>query len=257
MDEENLKNDAEIDNSRLEELIKQDITPQMQMEVFDILKKSRLFLPIDFGEDAFKGIENTEPGDVIEGPKGFSIQFLTDDNGNKAVPLFTSEEMMQKAGVHTSVMVMYMSDLAGMLAQSDRYSIISINPVTEFGLNMPIEAFLAQFDFKPDSLKELLAKKDINDDKLKEALMSSQMIVGCVDAEEGTSFVMIWDDNKKSHLPLFTDIEEFKKIFEKYSDDVYPQAYYFADLVKVAKDDFVINPASESLILSPEAFKGQ
>lgn len=257
MDEENLKNDAEIDNSRLEELIKQDITPQMQMEVFDILKKSRLFLPIDFGEDAFKGIENTEPGDVIEGPKGFSIQFLTDDNGNKAVPLFTSEEMMQKAGVHTSVMVMYMSDLAGMLAQSDRYSIISINPFTEFGLNMPIEAFLAQFDFKPDSLKELLAKKDINDDKLKEALMSSQMIVGCVDAEEGTSFVMIWDDNKKSHLPLFTDIEEFKKIFEKYSDDVYPQAYYFADLVKVAKDDFVINPASESLILSPEAFKGQ
>lgn len=257
MDEENLKNDAEIDNSRLEELIKQDITPQMQMEVFDILKKSRLFLPIDFGEDAFKGIENTELGDVIEGPKGFSIQFLTDDNGNKAVPLFTSEEMMQKAGVHTSVMVMYMSDLAGMLAQSDRYSIISINPFTEFGLNMPIEAFLAQFDFKPDSLKELLAKKDINDDKLKEALMSSQMIVGCVDAEEGTSFVMIWDDNKKSHLPLFTDIEEFKKIFEKYSDDVYPQAYYFADLVKVAKDDFVINPASESLILSPEAFKGQ
>ena len=257
MDEENLKNDAEIDNSRLEELIKQDITPQMQREVFDILKKSRLFLPIDFGEDAYKGIENSEPGDVIEGPKGFSIQFLTDDNGNKAVPLFTSEEMMQKAGVHTSVMVMYMSDLAGMLAQSDRYSIISINPFTEFGLNMPIEAFLAQFDFKPDSLKELLAKKDINDDELKEALMSSQMIVGCVDAEEGTSFVMIWDDSKKSHLPLFTDIEEFKKIFEKYSDDVYPQAYYFADLVKVAKDDFVINPASESLILSPEAFKGQ
>ena len=257
MDEENLKNDAEIDNSRLEELIKQDITPQMQMEVFDILKKSRLFLPIGFGEDAFKGIENTEPGDVIEGPKGFSIQFLTDDNGNKAVPLFTSEEMMQKAGVHTSVMVMYMSDLAGMLAQSDRYSIISINPFTEFGLNMPIEAFLAQFDFKPDSLKELLAKKDINDDELKEALMSSQMIVGCVDAEEGTSFVMIWDDNKKSHLPLFTDIEEFKKTFEKYSDDVYPQAYYFADLVKVAKDDFVINPSSESLILSPESFKGQ
>lgn len=257
MDEENLKNDAEIDNSRLEELIKQDITPQMQREVFDILKKSRLFLPIDFGEDAFKGIENSEPGDVIEGPKGFSIQFLTDDNGNKAVPLFTSEGMMQKAGVHTSVMVMYMSDLAGMLAQSDRYSIISINPFTEFGLNMPIEAFLAQFDIKPDPLRELLAKKDIKDDELKEALMSSQMIVGCVDAEEGTSFVMIWDDNKKSYLPLFTDIEEFKKIFEKYSDDVYPQAYYFADLVKVAKVDFVINPASESLILSPEVFKGQ
>ena len=60
---------------------------------------------------------------------------------------------------------------------------------------------------------------------------------------------------EKIHIP--ENIEEFKKIFEKYSDDVYPQAYYFADLVKVAKVDFVINPASESLILSPEVFKGQ
>lgn len=257
MDEENLNNDTEIDNSRLEELIRQDITPQMQREVFEILKKSRLFLPIDFGEDAFKGIENSKPGDVMEGPKGFSIQFLTDDNGNKAVPLFTSEEMMQNAGVHSSVMVMYMSDLAGMLAQSDRYSIISINPFTEFGLNMPIEAFLAQFDIKPDELRELMAKKDLDDDELIEALMSSQMIVGCVDADEGTSFVLIWDDNKKSHLPLFTDIEEFKKIFENYAEDVYPQAYYFSDLIRVAKDDLVINPASESLVLNPESFKGQ
>ena len=90
MDEENLKNDTEIDNSRLEELIQQDITPQMQREFFEVLKKSRLFLPVDFGEDIFEGIENSKPGDVIEGPKGFSIQFLTDDKGNKAVPLFTS-----------------------------------------------------------------------------------------------------------------------------------------------------------------------
>ena len=257
MDEENLKNDAEIDNSRLEELIQQDITPQMQREFFEVLKESRLFLPVDFGEDIFEGIENSKPGDVIEGPKGFIIQFLTDDKGNKAVPLFTSEEMMQKAGVHTSVMVMYMSDLAGMLAQSDRYSIISINPFTEFDLNMPIEAFLAQFDFRPDALRELLGKNDLSDDELREALMSSQMIVGCVDLPNGTRFAIIWDNDKKPHIPLFTDIDEFKKIFEKYSEEVYPQAYNFSDLVNVAKDDLVINPASESLVLNPETFKGQ
>ena len=35
------------------------------------------------------------------------------------------------------------------------------------------------------------------------------MITGCVDAE-GTNFVLIWDDDNKPHLPLFTDIDEFK-----------------------------------------------
>lgn len=257
MDQANLDEDTAVDNSRLEELIRQDITPQMQREVFEILKESRLFLPVDFGADAFNGIENSKPGDVIEGPSGFGIQFLTDDKGNKAVPLFTSEEMMAKAGVHTSVMVIYMRDLAGMLCQSDRYSIIAINPFTEFDLNMPIEAFLAQFDIRPDGLREIMAKEDLDGDELVEKLMSSQMIVGCVDADDGTSFVLIWDNDKKPHLPLFTDIDEFKKIFENYSGDVYPQAFDFADLVDAAKDDLVINPASESLVLDLETIKGQ
>ena len=83
------------------------------------------------------------------------------------------------------------------------------------------------------------------------------MIVGCVDADDGTSFVLIWDNDKKPHLPLFTDIDEFKKIFENYSGDVYPQAFDFADLVDAAKDDLVINPASESLVLDLETIKGQ
>ena len=83
------------------------------------------------------------------------------------------------------------------------------------------------------------------------------MIVGCVDLPNGTSFAIIWDNDKKPHIPLFTDIDEFKKIFEKYSEEVYPQAYNFSDLVNVAKDDLVINPASESLVLNPETFKGQ
>ena len=262
-----LKKENEVDNSRLEELIKQDITPQMQIEVFDVLKESRLFLPVDFGPDAFKGIENTKPGDKIEGPSGFNIQFLTDHNGNKAVPLFTSEEMMEKAGVRTSVMVIYMSDLADMLRQTDKYSVIAINPFTEFDLNMPIQAFLSQFngddelqitDIKNDKLRELLQQKNLSDDELKEfseELLSSIMITGCVDADDGTSFVLIWDDENKPHLPLFTDIDEFKKIFENYKEDVYPQAYQFTDLLKVANEDLVINPASESLVLDSKMCK--
>ena len=259
------KDKTAVDNSRLEELIRQDITPQMQKEVFDVLKKSRLFMPVDFGPDAFKDIENTKPGDVIEGPDGFSIQFLTDADGNKAVPLFTSEEMMEKAGARTSVMVIYMSDLADMLKQTDRYSVIAINPFTEFDLNMPTGAFLAQFrdeaeiaDIKNDKLTELLGKKDLSEDELKELgeeLMTSIMITGCVDADDGTSFVLIWNDDKKPHLPLFTDVDEFEKIFGNHKEDVYPQAYHFTDLVKVAKEDLVINPASESLVLDLEMFK--
>ena len=258
-----LKKEAIVDNSRLEELIKQDITPQMQKEVFEELRKSRLFLPVDFGQDAFKGIEDTKPGDEIEGPKGFNIQFLTDDDGNKAVPLFTSPEMMEKAGARTSVIVMYMSDLADMLRQTDRYSVIAINPFTEFDLNMPIGAFLAQFDgdkleitdIKNDRVRELLAKRDLSDDELNRELLSSIMIVGCVDAEGGKSFVLIWNNENKPYLPLFTDLDEFKKIFANHREDVYPDAYHFKDLISVAKEDLVINPASESFEFSPETFR--
>ena len=56
-------------------------------------------------------------GDVI-GPTvqiGFNIEFLTDDKGNKAVPLFTSDEMMEAADFRSSTYVLYMGDLADML----------------------------------------------------------------------------------------------------------------------------------------------
>jgi hypothetical protein len=262
---EELKSETAVDNSRLEELIAQEITPQMEREVFKLLKEARLFMPVDFGPDAFKGLENAKEGDVIDGPSGFDIQYLTDPNGKKAVPLFTSEEMMRKADALTSVIVIYMSDLADMLKQTDKYSIIAINPFTQLNLNMPIEAFLSQFrdeikieDIKNEELRALLHKENLSDDdmaKFAETLMSSIMITGCVDADEGTSFVLIWDSENKPHLPLFTDLDEFEKIFSKHKEDVYPQAYHFMDLVKVAKGDFVINPASESLKLNSEMFK--
>ena len=53
---------------------------------------------------------------------------------------------MEAASVRTSVIVIYMEDLADMLRQTDRYSVIAINPFTESGLNMPVEAFLTLFD---------------------------------------------------------------------------------------------------------------
>lgn len=81
------------------------------------------------------------------------------------------------------------------------------------------------------------------------------MIIPCVKAEDGINFVLISDENDKLHLPLFTDIDEFKKMFDEYSEDVFAQAYHFTDLLKVASENMVINPASESLVIDPGMFK--
>ena len=255
MDENN------IDNSRLEEMMGREITPQMQREVLEILKESQLFMPVDFGPGAFEGIENAKPGDVVEGAKGFNILYLSDNSGNRAVPLFTSEEMLERAGAPKSVMAIYMSDLADMLKQTDKYSVIAINPFTENGLNMPVEALLSQFqveltieDIRNDELKRLLDENDVGE-KLADGLLSSVMIVPCVRAEDGTNFVLIWDGDNNHHLPLFTDIDEFKRMFDEYREDVFAQAYHFTDLLKVARESFVINPASHSLVIDPEMFK--
>ncbi len=155
---EELKKDAKIDNSKLEEIIKRDITPEMEAEFFEIFKESRLFMPVSFSAEMFEGIENAKPGDVLKTPKqsGFDINCLTNSDGEKAVPLFTSDEVMGDAGVRSSVFVIYMRDLAEMLGQSDSYSTVVVNPFTPFELNIPIEAFLNLFREIPEDEKEFV-----------------------------------------------------------------------------------------------------
>lgn len=144
---EKLKKESEVDNSRLEEIMTREITPEMQMEFFEVLKESRLFMPVTFSENIFKGIENAKEGDVIEsdGSAGFDINYLTDNDGNRAVPLFTSSEKMEETGIRSSVYVLYMSDLAEMLKQTDRYTTVAINPLTDHDIFIPIEGFLSIF----------------------------------------------------------------------------------------------------------------
>ena len=104
----------------------------------------------------------------------------------------------------------------------------------------------------------MLHQDSLSEDKLNEfseKLLTSIMIIGCVDADDGTNFVLIWNDDNKPHLPLFTDIDKFKKIFNNHERDIYPQAYQFKDLVNVANENIVINLTSESIILNPEMFK--
>ena len=87
MDEEKLnelkEQGAMSDNTRLEELMRQEITPEMQREFFEILKESQLLMPVTFSPNMFEGIENAKEGDVFEpqGQAGFNINYLKDNQG--------------------------------------------------------------------------------------------------------------------------------------------------------------------------------
>ena len=165
MDEKKLEEIMEqnkVDNSRLEELMKKEMTPQTQAEFIEILKESQLYLPVTPSPNMFEGIEDAKVGDVFEpeGQAGFDINYLSDADGNKAVPLFTSEKAMDDAGLRSSVMVMYVSDLVDMLKQSDRYAAVAINPFTEIGLDIPMKSFLNIFHELTDEEKEFIESLD-------------------------------------------------------------------------------------------------
>ena len=158
-----------MDNSKLEELMKEEITPEMQKEFFELFKESQLFMPVTFSENMFEGIENAQVGEVIESdePAGFNINYLTDSDGNKAIPLFTSAEIMESTGLTSSLYAIYMSDLAEMLKQTDKYSIIAVNPFTDHDINMPVSAFINLFVEQPpqeviDSINAVLKMLDEN-----------------------------------------------------------------------------------------------
>lgn len=151
MDEEKikeLKKETEVDNSELEEIMKKELTVESQNEFFDVFRKSQLFLPVTCSANIFEGLEDAKPGDVFEpeGRVGFDINYLSDNEENLAVPLFTSCEVMEAVGVRSSVMAIFMSDLADMLRQTERYSVIAVNPFTDNDINMPIDVFLNLFE---------------------------------------------------------------------------------------------------------------
>ena len=65
-DFEDLKEQNGVDNSELEEIMKREITPESQRDFLEILKDSQLFMPVIYSDNIFEGIENAEPGDVLE-----------------------------------------------------------------------------------------------------------------------------------------------------------------------------------------------
>jgi hypothetical protein len=167
MDLEKMKEENTTDNTRLEELTRSEITPEMQREFLDLLKESQLLMPVTFSQNVFEGLENAKVGDEIapQGQIGFSINYLEDNEGNRVVPLYTSDKAMEEAGVRSSVYALYMSDLADMLKQTDKYSVISINPFTDHDINMPIQAFLGLFEEENDLMETLNTMLKILEEK--------------------------------------------------------------------------------------------
>ncbi|MBE6507941.1 MAG: SseB family protein [Methanobrevibacter sp.] len=175
-------------NSRLEELMKQELTPEMEREFLELFKESQLFMPVTYSANMFEGIEDAKEGDIIEpeGQVGFDINCLTDKEGNRAVPLFTSDEAMESAGVRSSSIAIFMSDLAEMLKQTDRYSALAINPFTEHDINLPIGAFLSLFQEPTEEEKAFI--KALNE--VLEALKEHS-----IELKENTTLFFRHDEN--------------------------------------------------------------
>ena len=262
-----ISNGIGIDNSELEQLMKIN-SRNDEIAFFAKFKESQLIMPVIWSENMFEDIENAKEGDIFEpkGPVGFDINCLTNENGKKAIPLFTSFERMEESGLRSSANVYYMSDLADLLKGTDKYSVIVINPFTDLTLNFPFNIFLDMFSEEPkgiyqkiddiqhERLRELLKTKDVSDSELRDELFKSNLIVPFVRRDGELAFALIWKDNQP-HLPIFTDLEAFDKVFSNHKGDVFPDAYPFKDILMFAKEDLVINPGIESFEFSPDVFK--
>lgn len=152
----------QIDNGKLEKLIKEMdmglVGKQERDDFLSLFKKSRLFMPVILSNDFFENIENSREGDVFTTTEksGFDINFLTLNDGKKAVALFTSSGLMESTGLKSSAIAIFMSDLADMLGQApERYSMISVNPFTDLSIDMPMDSFLNLFNSNDELLKSL------------------------------------------------------------------------------------------------------
>lgn len=161
---EELKKECAVDNSRLEELIKEMdkgwVSSEKQEEFLELFKKSNLYMPVVLGDEWFEGIEDSKPGEIRTTGEnaGFDINYIKLNDGKRAVPLFTSSELMKSTGLKSSTIVLFMSDLANMLKQSDRYSLVAINPYTDLDIQMPITSFLNLFNEMPPEQKNAMDK---------------------------------------------------------------------------------------------------
>ena len=165
---QDIEETTKVDNSRLEELLqlfKDDPSPQNVQELGEEIKRSQLYLPVVYSQSTIEDILSGDVGEVREfkEPAGFDINFLTNNRGEKAIPLFTSDRIMEEVGLRSSVIVMHVEDLVDSLQGAENtYQIVTINPMTETGIDMPILTFLNMFKQREMSEEEKRFLESIN-----------------------------------------------------------------------------------------------
>ena len=238
-----------IDNSRLEELIKDKGNPEVRREILDVLYDSRLLLPV-----VFRKCRNS---DDLAGQFGFDVVDVPDGDGEMTVPLFTSKAIAESNPLKCTAIEMAMGDLAELMKQSDKYSSVTINIFTKHYLDLPLDEFLGIFgivanhkikDIENEKIRQML-KNEFSEDELYSELKDLPLISPWIDEESGPAHEFTYDKNDNEYFPLFTDLDEFEKVFGN-DREVYPQAYTFSRSAELSKEDMVINPASESVFIN-------
>ncbi len=103
----------DLDNRDLEKSMGIDVEKagvEEQDRFLKNLKVSRLFLPVVLKGDDFQVIHE------LGSETPFSVNYLTDEDGNRILPLFTGLEQMAKANIRTSLIAFDMSEISDMLA---------------------------------------------------------------------------------------------------------------------------------------------
>ena len=252
---DDLKKQVQVDNSALEEMLEGELTPENQIEFLKALKDSYLYLPVSFSDSMFEGIEDSKPGDVFEttGEEGFNINYVSDAQGRSAGPLFTSEDMMKKAGITSSVMVMDPSGIADMIKDSDRYVAVTINPLTEHEMGLPFEAFVGIFAEPTEEEKQF---QEALSEMLEALAKNSYTLV------EDMAFVMRDDEiTLKDHaqngvfvvnMPLFVSGDkDFRKGLKYTNILLFDAGKKVLPLGGIGKDEYdtVVAPGSEFVLV--------
>ncbi len=230
-----------IDNTKLEELLVFDKTNSLinPDEFLNLFKKSQLIMPADFKKNTYTALETVNDEGKRE-KLSFDIRCLTTDDGLKAVPLFTSLDVMEKQGIVTSTVVVLMEDLAEMIELED-YSAIVVNPFTDQSIDIPIEVF---FDLFKDDSKSDLTMLDLIRDK-------SETL------QEDTVFFIRSDDDFMKNLAV-DGVYVSEEIFDVNSKDKNNAKYlniivmpastrimYIGNVFEDAPFDTIIAPGSE------------
>ena len=249
----------EIDNSKLEELMRD---PEREEELLRELEKSQLILPVIFPEGIFGDFDDMKVGDVISPTEqlGFDINFLSRENGKKSVALFTSDEMMERIGLRSSVMVMYVPDIANMLkGAEDEYKFVTINPFTDVGVDIPVKSFIMLFGEREDDEEEsefIKTLKGILEILEKHSVELEQNMILFLRAESDFMKEQAVDGVFAPNIPLNVSIrEDFNKDLPYLNIllmDAGQKILYIGDQVDEDNFDTIIAPGSEFELLEEE-----